>query len=116
LIGIKERVSRHADNARTDAICTQQNGKGGRRWRENFFSMCAGWSRPNRSSACSKTIDDFKSGDMLKLVIDCRPQPLYRLLDRNGFGTSRNRAPSRFTKSRSGAKTDALRAGASPPA
>ncbi len=31
------------------------------------------------------TIDDFKPGDTLKLVIDCHPVPLFRILERNGF-------------------------------
>jgi hypothetical protein len=25
-------------------------------------------------------------GDRLKLIIDCEPLPLYRILDRNGYG------------------------------
>jgi uncharacterized protein (DUF2249 family) len=31
------------------------------------------------------TIDGFKPGDTLKLVIDCEPLPLFRILERNGF-------------------------------
>jgi len=31
-------------------------------------------------------IDGFGPGDTLTLIIDCQAQPLYRLLDRNGFG------------------------------
>ncbi|HEX9275429.1 MAG TPA: DUF2249 domain-containing protein [Casimicrobiaceae bacterium] len=31
------------------------------------------------------TIDGFKPGDTLKLVIDCHPVPLFRILERNGF-------------------------------
>jgi uncharacterized protein (DUF2249 family) len=30
-------------------------------------------------------IDGFKPGDTLKVVIDCEPIPLFRILERNGF-------------------------------
>jgi uncharacterized protein (DUF2249 family) len=30
-------------------------------------------------------IGDFKPGDTLKLVIDCHPLPLFRILDANGY-------------------------------
>jgi uncharacterized protein (DUF2249 family) len=32
-----------------------------------------------------EAIDNFAVGDRLTVVIDCRPLPLYRILDRNGF-------------------------------
>jgi uncharacterized protein (DUF2249 family) len=32
-----------------------------------------------------EAIDDFQSGDQLRLVIDCRPTPLFRILERNGY-------------------------------
>ncbi len=32
-----------------------------------------------------ETIDDFAEGDRLTLLIDCMPQPLYRILDANGY-------------------------------
>jgi uncharacterized protein (DUF2249 family) len=32
-----------------------------------------------------ETIADFKTGDRLKLVIDCMPRPLFQILDRDGF-------------------------------
>ena len=32
-----------------------------------------------------ETIGDFAPGDRLKLIIDCEPVPLYRILDRNGY-------------------------------
>ena len=51
-----------------------------------FLLDVRGMEPPEPLERVFETIDDFKSGDMLKLVIDCRPQPLYRLLDRNGFG------------------------------
>lgn len=31
------------------------------------------------------TIADFKAGDRLKLVIDCMPRPLFRILERDGY-------------------------------
>ena len=30
-------------------------------------------------------IGDFEPGDTLRLMIDCEPLPLYRILDRNNF-------------------------------
>ena len=44
-----------------------------------------GMEPPEPLERVLETIDDFGPGDTLKLVIDCRPQPLYRILDRNGF-------------------------------
>ena len=44
-----------------------------------------GMEPPEPLERVLETIDLFRPGDMLKLVIDCRPQPLYRILDRNGF-------------------------------
>jgi TusA-related sulfurtransferase len=32
-----------------------------------------------------EAIDDFVPGDRLKLIIDCHPVPLFRILDQNGF-------------------------------
>ena len=32
--------------------------------------------------------DNFEPGDTLKLLIDCRPVPLFRILDRNGYAYS----------------------------
>jgi hypothetical protein len=32
------------------------------------------------------TIDDFGPDDRLQLIIDCRPMPLFRILERNGYG------------------------------
>ena len=32
------------------------------------------------------TIGDFRPGDTLKLVIDCEPRPLFRILKDNGYG------------------------------
>jgi len=31
------------------------------------------------------TIGDFRPGDTLKLVIDCEPHPLFRILRQNGY-------------------------------
>jgi hypothetical protein len=33
-----------------------------------------------------ETIGDFQAGDRLRLVIDCHPTPLFKLLERNGYG------------------------------
>jgi uncharacterized protein (DUF2249 family) len=33
-----------------------------------------------------ETIGDFQTGDRLKVVIDCHPTPLFRILERNGYG------------------------------
>ena len=44
-----------------------------------------GMDPPEPLERVLETIDSFVPGDVLKLVIDCQPQPLYRILDRNGF-------------------------------
>ena len=44
-----------------------------------------GMEPPEPLERVLETIDDFHQGDVLTLVIDCRPQPLYRILERNGF-------------------------------
>ena len=33
-----------------------------------------------------ETIGDFQTGDRLKVIIDCHPTPLFRILERNGYG------------------------------
>jgi uncharacterized protein (DUF2249 family) len=32
-----------------------------------------------------EAIDGFSAGDTLRLVIDCMPHPLFRILERNGY-------------------------------
>ena len=32
-----------------------------------------------------ETIGDFKAGDTLRLVIDCEPKPLFRILQANNY-------------------------------
>ena len=32
-----------------------------------------------------ETIGDFRAGDTLRLVIDCEPRPLFRILDQHGY-------------------------------
>ena len=32
-----------------------------------------------------EAIDGFEEGDTLRLVIDCMPHPLFRILERNGY-------------------------------
>ena len=44
-----------------------------------------GMEPPEPLERVLETIDGFGPGDVLRLVIDCRPQPLYRILDRNGY-------------------------------
>jgi len=44
-----------------------------------------GMEAPEPLERVLETIDGFEVGDVLRLVIDCRPQPLYRILNRNGF-------------------------------
>jgi uncharacterized protein (DUF2249 family) len=44
-----------------------------------------GMEPPEPLERVLETIDGFAPGDILTLVIDCRPQPLYRILGRNGF-------------------------------
>ncbi len=45
-----------------------------------------GMSPPEPIERVLETIDDFGPGDRLVLVIDCMPQPLFRILERNGYG------------------------------
>ena len=49
-----------------------------------------GMEAPEPLERVLESIDTFGPGDMLKLVIDCRPLPLYRILDRNGFAFREN--------------------------
>jgi TusA-related sulfurtransferase len=44
-----------------------------------------GMEPPEPLERVLETIDDFVPGDRLKLVIDCRPMPLFRILERNGY-------------------------------
>jgi TusA-related sulfurtransferase len=44
-----------------------------------------GMEAPEPLEKVLETIDDFVPGDTLRLVIDCRPMPLYRILERNGY-------------------------------
>lgn len=44
-----------------------------------------GMEPPEPLELVLETIDDFAPGDRLKLVINCEPLPLFRILDRNGF-------------------------------
>lgn len=45
-----------------------------------------GMEPPTPLERVLQMIDGFVVGDRLRLLIDCRAQPLYRILDRNGFG------------------------------
>jgi len=44
-----------------------------------------GMEPPEPLERVLETIGDFAPGDRLKLIIDCEPLPLYRILDRNGY-------------------------------
>lgn len=45
-----------------------------------------GMQPPEPIERVLETIGDFKEGDTLRLVIDCMPHPLFRILERNGYG------------------------------
>ena len=44
-----------------------------------------GMDPPEPIERVLETIADFKVGDKLKLVIDCMPHPLFRILERGGY-------------------------------
>jgi TusA-related sulfurtransferase len=44
-----------------------------------------GMEPPEPLALVLETMDDFVPGDRLKLIIDCEPLPLYRILERNGY-------------------------------
>jgi TusA-related sulfurtransferase len=44
-----------------------------------------GMEAPEPLQRVLEAIDDFVPGDELRLVIDCRPVPLFRILERNGY-------------------------------
>jgi uncharacterized protein (DUF2249 family) len=44
-----------------------------------------GMQAPEPIERVLTTIDGFKPGDSLTLVIDCHPVPLFRILERNGY-------------------------------
>jgi len=44
-----------------------------------------GMEPPEPLERVLETVDRFVPGDRLKLIIDCRPLPLFRMLERNGF-------------------------------
>jgi uncharacterized protein (DUF2249 family) len=45
-----------------------------------------GMQPPEPIERVLETIGDFGDGDTLRLVIDCYPRPLFRILERNGYG------------------------------
>ena len=45
-----------------------------------------GMSPPEPLEKVMAVVGDFAPGDLLTLVIDCEPIPLYRILERNGYG------------------------------
>ncbi len=44
-----------------------------------------GMEPPEPIERVFETIDDFGADDRLRLIIDCHPVPLFRLLEKNGF-------------------------------
>jgi uncharacterized protein (DUF2249 family) len=44
-----------------------------------------GMQPPEPLERVLETIGDFRSGDTLRLVIDCEPRPLFRILAQNGY-------------------------------
>jgi len=44
-----------------------------------------GMEPPEPLERVLETVDRFTPGDRLKLIINCRPLPLFRMLERNGF-------------------------------
>jgi uncharacterized protein (DUF2249 family) len=45
-----------------------------------------GMEAPEPLERVLETIDGFDAEDRLRLIIDCRPMPLFRILERNGYG------------------------------
>jgi uncharacterized protein (DUF2249 family) len=50
-----------------------------------FMLDVRGMEPPEPLERVLETVDAFAPGDRLKLVIDCRPLPLFKILERNGF-------------------------------
>jgi uncharacterized protein (DUF2249 family) len=44
-----------------------------------------GMQPPEPLERVLSTIGDFQAGDTLRLVIDCEPRPLFRILKDNGY-------------------------------
>ena len=97
---IKERNRRRSNNAAMNAIATlpprfQQCSNGckcklaaiaidalmGREFKLDVRGM----EPPEPLQRVLETVDGFAAGDRLKLIIDCHPVPLFRILERNGF-------------------------------
>jgi TusA-related sulfurtransferase len=60
------------------------NTKGALMGRELVLDV-RGMQPPEPIERVLDAIDDFVPGDRLKLIIDCHPVPLFRILDQNGF-------------------------------
>jgi uncharacterized protein (DUF2249 family) len=45
-----------------------------------------GMQPPEPIERVLETVSDFEEGDTLRLVIDCMPTPLFRILERAGYG------------------------------
>ena len=44
-----------------------------------------GMEPPEPLERILQEIDKFGTGDRLRVIIDCRPHPLFRILERDGF-------------------------------
>jgi len=44
-----------------------------------------GMEPPQPIELVLEAIDDFEPGDKLRLIIDCHPVPLFRILERDGY-------------------------------
>ena len=47
-----------------------------------------GMEPPQPLELVLETIDDFAAGDRLRVIIDCHPMPLFRILGQNGYAYS----------------------------
>ena len=50
-----------------------------------FVLDVRGMEPPEPLERVLETVGRFAPGDRLKLIIDCRPLPLFKILERNGF-------------------------------
>lgn len=49
-----------------------------------------GMTAPEPIERVLDAVGDFVPGDRLKLVIDCEPRPLFRILEQNGYRYSKS--------------------------
>ena len=80
---IKERPVRHFNNV-VDQAPSMAGEESTTMSREITLDV-RGMEAPEPLERVLETIDDFGPGDKLRLIIDCRPGPLFRILERNGY-------------------------------